>query len=436
MAGSAALTVLLAIAGQVPPARASSISTKQSQVGADRAQASVLQQQVTQAGAAVQKLVVRYDQVLTQDAAINAQISVAQARLAADRRASAAAVGRLRHFALEDYMSGAGTAALAIWLSGSSMSSLAVDQEYTDLATRNIAAAIDAVQLDQKRTRAAESELRIQQEHARATASLLVTERAAAEAAVTEDNARLAQLHGNMTALMASIATQLQAQQAATEQALAAKQAAAASTTGQATSSGSPPSASPAAPPAGPPAGPTSTSPPAPVPAPAPVHPSPGSYTDPLASVQGLAPERIDQGVDYSGYGTVVALGAGTVLSIENSGWPGGTFIAYRLADGPAAGLVVYVAEDLLPEVSVGQSVTAGTPLGTMYEGPDGIETGWADPSGDGMTMARVAGQFSGANSTAYGANFSQFLASLGASPGVLQNDPPTGQLAPNWPSW
>ncbi len=71
MAGSAALTVLLAIAGQVPPARASSISTKQSQVGADRAQASVLQQQVTQAGAAVQKLVVRYDQVLTQDAAIS-----------------------------------------------------------------------------------------------------------------------------------------------------------------------------------------------------------------------------------------------------------------------------------------------------------------------------------------------------------------------------
>ena len=435
MAGSAVLTVLLAIAGQVPPARASSISAKQSQVGADRAQASVLQQQITQAGAAVQKLVVRYDQVLAEDAAINAQISVAQARLAADRRASAAAVGRLRHFALEDYMSGAGTAALVIWLSGSSMSSLAVDQEYTDLATRNIAAAIDAVQLDQDRTRAAESKLRIQQEHARATASLLVTERTAAEAAVTEDNARLAQLHSNVTALMASIATQLQAQQAATEQALAAKQAAAAaSTTGQATSPGSPSPTSPAAPPAGPPAGPTSTGPPAPVPAP--VHPSPGSYTDPLASVQGLAPERIDQGVDYSGYGTVVALGVGTVLSIDNSGWPGGTFIAYRLADGPAAGLVVYVAEDLLPEVTVGQSVTAGTPLGTMYEGPDGIETGWADPSGDGMTMARVAGQFSGANSTAYGANFSQFLASLGAPPGVLQNEPPTGQLAPNWPSW
>jgi len=74
--------------------------------------------------------------------------------------------------------------------------------------------------------------------------------------------------------------------------------------------------------------------------------------------------------------------------------------------------------------------------LGTMYEGPDGIETGWADPSGDGTSMANDAGQFSGANSTAFGANFSELLATLGAPPGIAQNDPATGSLPPGWPTW
>ena len=69
------------------------------------------------------------------------------------------------------------------------------------------------------------------------------------------------------------------------------------------------------------------------------------------------------------------------VLTTVNSGWPGGTFISYRLSDGPASGLVIYAAEDIDPLVAAGQSVTSGTPLGAMYEGPDGIETGWADPS-------------------------------------------------------
>ena len=86
--------------------------------------------------------------------------------------------------------------------------------------------------------------------------------------------------------------------------------------------------------------------------------------------------------------------------------------------------------------VQLGPVRDAGTALGTMYEGPDGIETGWADPSCDGVSMANDAGQFSGANSTAFGANFSQLLASVGAPPGVMQNDPPTGVLPTNWPNW
>jgi hypothetical protein len=141
-------------------------------------------------------------------------------------------------------------------------------------------------------------------------------------------------------------------------------------------------------------------------------------------------------GVDYSGFGSIFAIGDGVVLSTSNGGWPGGTFIAYRFTGGPAAGLCAYAAEDINPEVSVGQRVTPHTVLGQMYAGPDGIETGWADCSALGETMAAAAGQFNGSNSTAYGDNFSQLLAITGAPQGILQNSPPTGNLPGNWPIW
>ena len=102
----------------------------------------------------------------------------------------------------------------------------------------------------------------------------------------------------------------------------------------------------------------------------------------------------------------------------------------------PLSGLVVYVGEDVEPAVQVGQTVTSSTLLGRMYAGPDGIETGWADPTALGNTMARTYQQFDGSNSTAFGSNFSQFLQSVGAPGGIPQNNPPSGQLPPSWPRW
>jgi murein DD-endopeptidase MepM/ murein hydrolase activator NlpD len=161
---------------------------------------------------------------------------------------------------------------------------------------------------------------------------------------------------------------------------------------------------------------------------------SAGAYLDPLRSLGGLSPERIDQGVDYSGFGPIYAIGDGVVLSTENGGWPGGTFITYRLTGGPAAGLVVYVAEDLDPAVEVGQAVSSSTVLGQVYEGPTGIEIGWAD-SNLGDTMAAEYGQFNGSNTTAFGVNFSQLLVTLGAPGGDIQNSP-TGSEPAGWPQW
>jgi hypothetical protein len=110
--------------------------------------------------------------------------------------------------------------------------------------------------------------------------------------------------------------------------------------------------------------------------------------------------------------------------------------IAYQLSDGPANGLVVYAAEDIIPLVQIGDTVTAGSVLGVMFPGPDGIETGWGDTSTIGNTLARTYRQFDGANTTAFGNNFSEFLQSLGAPGGVPQNTPPTGALPRGWPRW
>src|SRR5260370_30870649 len=85
-------------------------------------------------------------------------------------------------------------------------------------------------------------------------------------------------------------------------------------------------------------------------------------------------------GVDFTGAGPVYAIGAGVVTGamMGNGGWPGGGWITYQLTDGPAVGEVVYFAEDVIPSVQAGQKVTPGTVIGHMYNGNDGIETGWA----------------------------------------------------------
>jgi murein DD-endopeptidase MepM/ murein hydrolase activator NlpD len=158
-------------------------------------------------------------------------------------------------------------------------------------------------------------------------------------------------------------------------------------------------------------------------------------YANPFRAVGGLTPERIDQGVDYAGAGPVYAIGNGVVLNVYSSGWPDGTFIAYQLTDGPAKGLVVFTAEDLNPQVSVGSIVTANTVIGQMYRGPHGVEIGWADGSTIPNAMARSYGQYHGENSTAFGDNFSRFLQSVGAPGGILHNDP-TGTLPFGWPQW
>lgn len=162
-------------------------------------------------------------------------------------------------------------------------------------------------------------------------------------------------------------------------------------------------------------------------------------YGNPMRGVTGLRPERVDEGVDYGGSGPIYALGDGVVTSTTGS-WPDGTFISYRLSDGPAAGRMVYVAENVTPTVTVGQTVTVNTVIGVLHNAYPDMEIGWAaDSYGD--TMAANAGQWTPADDaasapSAYGINFNQLLVSLGAPSGVLEHPTVTGTLAQGWPTW
>jgi hypothetical protein len=165
-------------------------------------------------------------------------------------------------------------------------------------------------------------------------------------------------------------------------------------------------------------------------------------YRNPLRGISGLVPERIDDGVDFTGLGPVYALGDAVITGAAgtNFGWPGGGWITYRLTDGPAAGLMVYVAEDITPAVAAGQRVSSSTVIGTTFDGGDGIETGWAQPTGlSAESELPQAGSIGGNGPfpTRIGVNFDQLLQSLGVPAAPNRTQTAFGLLPAGYPaSW
>jgi hypothetical protein len=152
-------------------------------------------------------------------------------------------------------------------------------------------------------------------------------------------------------------------------------------------------------------------------PAPKPAAPSSG-YVNPLAHAS-VTPERIDQGVDYAGTGTLTSIGRARVIYVATTGtgWPG-AFIEYQLLDGRYAGRYVYYAEGVRPAsgISVGRVVGAGQAVASLIPGwSTGIEIGWAAGIGT-ETYAAAHGEHT--YPTAAGESFSALIASLGGPPG------------------
>lgn len=175
-------------------------------------------------------------------------------------------------------------------------------------------------------------------------------------------------------------------------------------------------------------------------PAKRPPAPAPPVYANPLRSVPGLVLERIDMGVDFGGSGPVYALGDAVITNAtsDSAGWPGGGWITYRLTKGPAAGLSVYLAEDVTPTVQVGQEVSSSTVIANMFDGGAGIETGWAQPDGaSAESQLPAAGSISGEGPfpTRVGLSFEELLRALGAAAAPNIAQPASGILPPNYPA-
>lgn len=148
----------------------------------------------------------------------------------------------------------------------------------------------------------------------------------------------------------------------------------------------------------------------------------------------GLKSARIDMGVDYTGSGPLYAMGSGVITNVYNSGWPGGKFIGLKLDSGQT----MFYAENIKPQVQVGQRVTAGQKIGQAVGTYPFIEVGWATPSGTGQTAAAAAGQAStsgdpGRYSTAYGVNMSNIIKSLGGPGGILTPGGIKGTVSPEY---
>jgi peptidoglycan hydrolase CwlO-like protein len=433
-----ALTI--AMAGVVASAGSAAAS-----VGADRTNVAQLEQQIAAQGAHAQSLVTRYNEVQAHLDAVDAQIAHDQGLVAADQGIEAAATSTLRRLAIKAYVSGTGmdSPTLAMLGGTSSITTMLEQNQYVGAVNTKFADTLTTLHLDQARTQDAQSSLRSEQAQAMKTLRQLTTAHEAATAAIAVDEAQLSRISGDLRSLLAAASERRHAGQVAAERALATARLSAPPEPPPPSPSPSPAPSTTSQPASSPEAAPSpSTSPPQPPPPPppspstSPPQPPPSSgYGNPLRAVVALSAERIDQGVDYSGFGAIYAIGNGVVLSTVGSGWPGGTFIAYRLTDGPASGLVVYAAEDIEPSVQVGATVTSSTVVGHMYAGPDGIETGWADGAALPNTMARTYGQFNGSNSTAFGYNFSRFLQTVGAPAGIPKS-PPTGVLPASWPHW
>jgi murein DD-endopeptidase MepM/ murein hydrolase activator NlpD len=144
-------------------------------------------------------------------------------------------------------------------------------------------------------------------------------------------------------------------------------------------------------------------------------------YVDPFVSAtQG----RIDQGVDFTGAGPIMAVGDAQILATGAPGWPEGGGVLYRLLDGPEAGRVIFVYEGVQATVRAGQRVAAGQQVASFVEGGS-IEMGFADENGVPLSHA----EYSEGVETIWGHRMADFLSGLGGANSLF---PGFGELAPD----
>ena len=140
------------------------------------------------------------------------------------------------------------------------------------------------------------------------------------------------------------------------------------------------------------------------------------TYVNPLQFV--TLWERTDQGVDAQMPVGAPILAPGTVkiLAIEPNWYAGQPLVYFELLDGPDAGRVQYVAEQITDIARAGTFVQRGQPVARYASTGTAIEYGWSTPNG--ITLARATTGYEEGQVTPAGRSMRQWLNDLGANAG------------------
>jgi hypothetical protein len=141
-----------------------------------------------------------------------------------------------------------------------------------------------------------------------------------------------------------------------------------------------------------------------------------GTYINPLRYVSVW--ERTDQGVDAS-----MPVGAPIlapcrikILAIEPNWYAGQPLVYWELLEGPDAGRVQFVAEQITAIAPPGSILQQGQPIARFAASGTGIEFGWSTPNG--VTLARATTGYEEGHFTPAGSSIRAWLNAVGANAG------------------
>lgn len=144
--------------------------------------------------------------------------------------------------------------------------------------------------------------------------------------------------------------------------------------------------------------------------------PNSAGYIDPLQYVNHW--ERTDQGVDATLPVGAPILAPCTVkiLDIEPDWYAGQPLIYFELLNGPDAGKIQYVAEQITNLAQPGTILQQGQPIARYAPSGTGIEYGWS--TANGITLAMATTGYEEGEATPAGKSMRAWLNSLGANAG------------------
>lgn len=139
-------------------------------------------------------------------------------------------------------------------------------------------------------------------------------------------------------------------------------------------------------------------------------------YINPLPYVTAWG--RTDQGVDAGMPvgAPIVAPGPVKILAIEPDWFAGQPLVYFELLNGPDAGRVQYVAEQITDIAKPGLVLQQGQVIARFAKTGTDIEYGWSTPNG--ITLAVVTSGYEEGQITPAGRNIRAWLNALGANAG------------------